>query len=188
MIARRRRVVPVLLLAPALVAVLAGCPGPDAPDDASPTATLTADPTPEETPEEPTETPTETPSGEPAQTPSEEPAGVVPGMVGDVDAGRGGVSGDFVVQWAAVADATGYRVYRASAEGGPFTPAAEIDVATGEDTALVPGVMVWALPPDEGLQWYEYVETSTGTAWFRVTALGPGGEGPASAAVSADPL
>lgn len=172
----------------AVVIGASGCGG-GGDDDASPTPTpsVTEEASPEATPTE-DGPPTEEPSEEPSAEPEEPPAGVIPGAVTDVEAGPGGGSGEIAVHWTAVPDATAYRVYRATAAGGPFVAAAEIDVASGGDNPLVPGVMIWAPPADGGAQTYEYIEVAPGTVWFRVTALGPGGEGPASAVVSGEPL
>ena len=54
-----------------------------------------------------------------------------PAQVTVVRAGPAGGSGEIEVVWGPVALATGYRVARATAPGGPFTTTADYDVATG---------------------------------------------------------
>ena len=100
-----------------------------------------------------------------------------------VGTGRGAALGDSlarVLQWA------GYRVDRATAPAGPFTTIADPDATTllGPRSATVVN-----LYRSEGR--YVLVDVPIGAAdhrWFyRVTAHGPGGDGPPSAVVCGTP-
>lgn len=171
---------------------------------ASPTAPITssaseqpsASPTPSpspttsESPAPATAMPSETtpPAGEGTTPPAppETPVGAVPGQVTTVSAGPGGGSGEIVVNWNTVPDATGYRVYRSTSADGPFVPAASVMVATGATTIEFDGsyeyIQIW--PPSSNA--YEYVEASIGSpGYFRVAAFNAAGTGPRSAVVCA---
>lgn len=154
----------------------------------TPTPTPTVDPTP--TPSEiPTATPTPPAPEETTPPPPVEAPPAPPGAVTVIHAEPGGGSGEISVIWDVIADATGYRVYRADAPEGPFAPAASIDVTTGEVTIEYGG-------------WYEYIQIKQGSepaslayteaigtfGYFRVTAFNAGGEGPMSVTVCSEPM
>jgi hypothetical protein len=133
----------------------------------------------------------------PAPTPPPA-AGPVPGAVTVIRGGPGG-SGEIVVQWDAIAGATGYRVLRSDAAGGPYAVVADFDVTTGRATAADDGVTVWSSQhsylPDRGplgqpdsSPWFQYVEVGEPRVrWFQVVAYNAAGDAPPSAAVSGSP-
>lgn len=158
-----------------------------------PTPSETATETPTVTPT-PAETPTVPPAAEPAE---EEPAPPPPPpppapttAPTGVHAAPGGGSGEALVIWDLMPDATGYRVYRSFSADGPFVPAASIDMSTGRTTV-------------EYAEWYEYIDiqpeiwsttqlryteaVSNDFVWFRVSAFNAGGEGPLSGITCAEP-
>ena len=136
-----------------------------------------------------TPTPTRTsPHTTAARTPSQTPTGPVPGAVTVIRAGGEVSSGMVEVGWDAIADATGYRVYRSDSPGGPFVASASIDVTTGETTVEI------KIPYEEiGIDagpgtYFWYLETIKGrTGYFQVTAFNAAGEGPRSVVICAAP-
>jgi hypothetical protein len=106
-----------------------------------------------------------------------------------------------VVRWDAVANATGYRVQRADAAGGPFTVNADLNITTGKATAGSDVVNLLSekysyKPANAGIAapdtspWFEYVETVTTGAtrrYFRVAAYNANGDAPPSAVVCGVP-
>lgn len=116
------------------------------------------------------------------------PAPAVPGTVTGVSATAGGGSGEVLVNWGAVADATGYRVYRSTSAGGPFVAAASMVVATGATTIEFDGpyefIQIWKPSPSA----FQYVESFDNAAvYFSVAAFNAGGTGPRSAVVCGSP-
>ncbi len=208
--AQRRRVARgAVIVAAGAIVIGAGALGfhqywQGAPLAASPTAPITAsasaDPSATSTP---TPSPSPTASASPTSTaplpaettppaanettppaPRETPVGAVPGQVTTVSANTGGGSGEIVVNWSTVPDATGYRVYRSSSANGPFVASASVIVATGVTTIEFGGsyelVQIW--PPSSDS--YEYVEAAIGSpAYFRVAAFNAAGTGQRSAVV-----
>jgi hypothetical protein len=126
-------------------------------------------------------------------------AGTTPGAVTVLHAGPGGGSGEIALDWNAVPTATGYRVLRSEAAGGPFGVVADFDVTTGRVSAADDVVNIWSAQhsyvparntlnrPDRS-PWFQYVEVSrTGERCFRVVAYNAAGNGPASAVVCGSP-
>jgi hypothetical protein len=151
----------------------------------TPTTTTTAVPT---TTAPPTTTGTAhatTTTRPPATTTAASP-GVVPEAVTVIEAMSGGGSGEIEVQWDAVTGATGYRVLRSAAGGGPFAVVADYDMATGHATTFDDHITVWH-PSDQG--WLQYVEYGDAprTRWFCVVAYNDAGDAPPSAVVSGSP-
>jgi hypothetical protein len=100
---------------------------------------------------------------------------------------RGG-SGEKVVHWNTVADATGYRVYRSASPDGPFVATASVIVATNKTTIEYGGwyelIQIW--PPSSDS--YEYVDVTEGSPnYYRVAAFNAAGTGTRSAVVCASP-
>lgn len=97
----------------------------------------------------------------------------------------GGGSGEVVLRWTAVPNATSYRVYRSASPDGPFSPAAEYDVATAQDRMIAgEATMIWYSSGD-----FEYVEASfPGPVYFRVAGYNAAGEGPRSGVVCSSPF
>ena len=97
--------------------------------------------------------------------------------------GPGGGSGEATVTWREVSGATGYRVYRSDAPGGPFVPSASYDVATGVSTTEYSGsheyVGIRAL--GDGFRYVEAVDGEI--VYLMVVASNEGGDGPASTVV-----
>lgn len=131
----------------------------------------------------------------PPTTPATPAPGPVPGAVTITYAGPGGGSGERQLDWNAVAGATGYRVYRAPAAGGPFTLVASFDVNTMQITAVADVVNVFSdhqvwkpTSSSDGAPStvFTYVELSSTTdRYFRVRATNANGQGPAGATVCA---
>jgi hypothetical protein len=116
-----------------------------------------------------------------------------------VRARPGGGSGEIVVEWDAVAGATGYRVLRSEAPGGELETVADVDVTTGMATAAHDVVNIWSqqrsyLPPDGSVvgpdrsPWFQVVEYPvSGQHCFTVIAYDAVGDGAASGVVCASP-
>ncbi len=152
-------------------------PSPSAIPSVSSSPSIEPSPSPTTTAPRPTET-----------TPPPPPPVVVPGQVTVISGHTGGGSGEAVVDWGTIADATGYRMYRSESPDGPFAPSASVDVATGNTTIEigVPYEYINIWPPSAGS--FEYVEASVGgRAYFRVAAFNAAGEGPRSPVVCAAP-
>jgi len=131
-----------------------------------------------------TDSPAATTTTRPAPTTTPAP-GPVPGAVAVVRAGPGGGSGEIMVEWEAVAGATGYRVLRSEAAGGPYAVIADYDVATGHATTTEEGIYVGS---PTGTSYYQYVEYGEARVrWFQVVAYNAAGDAPPSAAVSGSP-
>ena len=149
----------------------------------SPTVGPTTSPAPSSEP-----TPSTSPTTA-ATTPARPDAVAVPGQVTGVTAGSGGGSGEIVVSWDPVANATGYRVYRSSLPDGPFARSASFDVATSRTTieAEFPYEYIGIYP--SWPQRFEYVDAVpvVGPAYFKVTAFSSGGEGAPSTVVCGTP-
>jgi hypothetical protein len=125
----------------------------------------------------------------------------VPSSVEVVATRPGGGSGEIVVRWNAVANATGYRVQRGDAASGPFSVNADLNITTGKTTAgtdvinilsqkysYKPVNVAFAAP--DSSPWFEYIETVSGGAvrrYFRIVAYNASGEGPTSVVVCGDP-
>lgn len=159
----------------------------------TPSPSLTPSPTAAESPTPSAPSPVETTppaaEGTTPPAPRETPVGSVPGQVTTVSAGPGGGSGEILVDWNTVADATGYRVYRSSSAGGPFVSSASVIVATGVTTVEFGGsyelIQMW--PPSSDS--YEYVEVAGGArTYFRVVAFNTAGSGAKSAVVCGAPV
>jgi hypothetical protein len=111
--------------------------------------------------------------------------GPVPGAVTVIRGGPGGGSGEIMVEWDAVAGATGYRVLRSDTAGGPYAVAADYDVATGHATTADDGIFVWS---PTGSSHFQYIEVGEERVrWFQVVAYNAAGDAPPSAAVSGSP-
>jgi hypothetical protein len=125
--------------------------------------------------------------------------GAAPGAVQVISAGSGGGSGEVVVDWDAVAGATGYRVLRAGATSGPFRIVADMDVLTGSTEAAAEVVNLWseehtyvpsggALDAPDRSPWFQYVEvTGSDRRCFRVIAYNAAGEGEPSVVACGSP-
>jgi hypothetical protein len=210
---RRRRAISVAALTAATVTVAgAGALGlsllwPNASTEIPPLPAATTSSPPEpSTPApsastSPTVGPTTSPSPSSEPTPSTSPTTVVttpatpdavavPGQVTGVTAGAGGGSGEILVSWDPVANATGYRVYRSSLPDGPFARSASFDVATGRTTieAEFPYEYIGIYP--SWPQRFEYVDAVPvdGPAYFKVTAFNSGGESAPTAVVCGTPF
>lgn len=168
----------------ALVAILvfAGCgdshPSPGVSRHTKPTSTTST---------KPRSSSTTTPNP-PLETTSTRPTGALPPQVTVLHAGSAGGSGEIQVAWRGVANATGYRVSRASAASGPFTTSADFDVTTGKSTKA-PGVRNLYYTNEQG---FVYVEEISGAGsdprrYFRVTAYNTTGEAQPSAVVCGAP-
>lgn len=167
-----------------------------------PTPTATARPTSEPTP---SQTPTQTPTATvpPSPTPTGTPPPVVepedetppppppapPGAVTGVRAGPGGGSGEIMVWWEPAPGATGYRVYRSDAAGGPYVAAASIDMDTGAVTVEYGGWYehIWMVAGIQSPTAIEYGEVVSPVGYYRVAAFNDGGEGAWSSAVCGQP-
>lgn len=121
----------------------------------------------------------------PPTTPATPAPGPVPGAVTITYAGFGGGSGETEVHWNAVSGATGYKVYRGPAAGGPFTLMAVLDVATG-DTTLHSGVLAMGPNPSEpgGFLYLDFDQTGI---YVRVRAYNANGQGPGTPVCITDP-
>jgi len=173
---------------PAVTPTPSASPSPS--PDGSPTPTPTVEPTP--TPSEiPTATPTPPAPEETTPPPPVEAPPEPPGPVTINYSGPGGGSGEVLIDWAPIAGATGYRVYRADAPEGPFVPSASFDVATGETTVEFGGAYEYIIirgPASAYYNFVQYVEAvQGGPGYLQVTAYNAGGEGPASATVCGVP-
>lgn len=151
-------------------------------DNPSPSVSPSATPNPSVAP---SPSPTAT---QPIVTPPPPPVVSVPGAVSGLSAGPGGGSGEIVVNWTGTSDATGYRVYRSSAPGGPMTRGASYSLATGSTTVEFAGayefIQIWA----PSASTFEYVEAVDGQpGYFVVVAFNSAGEGPRAGAVCAVP-
>lgn len=140
-----------------------------------------------------TTTSTSTTAPAPTSTTAGGPSRVIgPGPVTVLEARPGGGSGEIEFDWTAVADASGYRVLRADSASGPFSEAAEIDITAGEATAAGDVVNLWSeqhsyvpasgtLAAPDTSDRFQYVEAGGAQhRCFRVVAIGPSGDGPAS--------
>jgi hypothetical protein len=102
------------------------------------------------------------------------------------EARAGGGSGEIAVRWRSVPSATGYRVKRSSAPGGPFEVSADIDMESGR-TTLGDGVTnVW-MPAHDVFEYVELISDGSAVRYVRVIAYNENGEGPASAVICAAP-
>jgi len=116
-------------------------------------------------------------------------AGAVPAPVTVVRAGPAGGSGEINVIWSGVAGATGYRVARATAVGGPFTTSADYDVATGTSVKST-GVTNVFLASDKSFVYVEAMAEPGITdrrRYFHVTAYNTAGAAAPSTAVCGTP-
>ena len=112
-----------------------------------------------------------------------------PAQVTVARAGPAGGSGEIEVVWGPVALATGYRVARATAPGGPFTTTADYDVATGTSVKAAGVTNVVFFSSSQTFQYVEIVSAVPADPhrYFRVTAYNAGGEGSPSAVVCGSP-
>ncbi|GEN80047.1 hypothetical protein AFE02nite_17810 [Actinotalea fermentans] len=110
------------------------------------------------------------------------PVTEAPSASGDVD---GAGSGEVLMSWTGVPNATSYRVYRSASPDGPFSPAAEYEVATAEDRMIAgQAKKIW-----DASAYLEYVEESyPGPVYFRVAGYNAAGEGPWSGVVCSTPF
>jgi hypothetical protein len=122
----------------------------------------------------------------------------LPGVVTIAGAGPGGGSGEVLLTWNAVADATGYRVLRSSTAEGSFEVVAELDVTTGDATAESDVVNVYSgehsyipsggtLDGPDGSAQFNYVDLGNEQRCFRVIAFNAAGDGPPSAVACGAP-
>lgn len=165
-------------------------PSPSWEPTPSPSATVTPTPTPTDTPTTPPpapepedeETTPPPPPPPPPPAPTTAPTGVY--------AAEGGGSGEVLLIWDLVPDATGYRVYRSSAAGGPFVLSASYDVASDVTTVALDGYeYVFIKPEFSSTTQLRYTESIRNEyAWFRVSAFTAGGEGPVSGTACAGPV
>jgi hypothetical protein len=122
-----------------------------------------------------------------------------PAPVSVIDARTGGGSGEVGLTWSAVADATGYRVFRSNNPDGPFSLVANLDISTGTATA-VPGVVFIGseqhtyIPPQGQLDRpdtssrFNYVDVgSPGQRCYRVSAYNAAGIAPSSPVACGSP-
>ncbi|MSV81200.1 MAG: hypothetical protein F2681_03550 [Actinobacteria bacterium] len=124
-------------------------------------------------------------------------AGPRPGAVTIVSAGSSGGSGEIEVIWNAAVGAEIYRVYRATAVGGPFIIVATVNIVTGDATVHSGVVNVygdsqnfWPRPyHGTGMSaTFHYVELDIGGGphiYYRVVAFNSNGHGPTGATVCA---
>lgn len=157
------------------------------PEESTPTPTADAMPPATPAPVVTAPAPPETTEPEEESTPppvEEEPP---PGAVTVLAIGPAGGSGEVYLSWDPVADATGYRVYRADSPDGPFVAAANYDVASGVSTDEYAGSHEYVgIYPQGGT--FVYVEAVTGgLAYLQVVAFNEGGEGPRSATMCGEP-
>jgi hypothetical protein len=160
------------------------------PSVSTPSPSVSASPTPSSSPSlspSPSPSPSPTYTSTPPPPPPDNPV-VVPDRVTGVSTPNGGGSGEILVDWDTVEGADGYRVYRSSDAGGPFTRAASVNAATGATTIEFGGsyeyISIW--PPSSSS--FEYVEVVPGgPAYFQVAAFNSAGEGPRSTVVCAVP-
>lgn len=164
-------------------------PTPSETPTATPTVTATETPTPTDTPTTPPPAPepedeetTPPPPPPPPPAPTTAPTGVY--------AVEGGGSGEVLLLWDQVPGATGYRVYRASASGGPFVLSASYDVVGDVVTVALDGYeYIWIDPENLEATRFRYTEAIRNEwAWFRVSAFTAGGEGPTSGTVCGGPV
>lgn len=120
----------------------------------------------------------------PTTTPTTATTAVAGPPVTVLDAFPGGGSGEIELTWDGVPGATGYRVERADAPGGPFEAAATVDLVTGEVT-MAEGVV--NMIPAGGSLPFTYVEVGAGQRYLRVVARHPGGDAEPSAVVCGAP-
>ena len=183
-------------------------PSPPTSSSASPDSSTTPTPTVEPSTPSPSltpsasSTPTTTPSlhTTAAPRPSKTPTAAVPGAVTFVKAGSGGGSGEIALWWDAIANATGYRVYRSDSPNGPFVRSASINLTTGVTTLGANVYNLWSPPANQppypavppgatAPQHFEYIEvTNSDPHYFQVTAFNAGGEGPRSVVVCGRPI
>lgn len=91
--------------------------------------------------------------------------------------------------WSGVAQATGYRVSRATSADGPYTTTADLDVATGTGTKAA-GVVNLFVASDGSFVYVEVVSdaaTNGPRRYYRVTAYNPAGSAAPSAVVCGTP-
>ena len=90
-----------------------------------------------------------------------------------VTARSAGGSGEVEVEWSAVTGASSYRVLRANTTAGPFETVAEVDIQTGEVTAVTDVVNIWSdthsYRPDDGA-----LTAPDSSGSFRLVDVGPG--------------
>ena len=115
------------------------------------------------------------------------PVGRPPGPVTVVSAGPGGGSGEIQVSWAGVADATTYRVERATTAAGPFATTATVSAATGSGPHDASVVNLYRSGAD-----FFYVDVPADAApnrsrFYRVTASNASGAAAPSAVVCGAP-
>lgn len=178
---------------------LAASPTPAITSSASATPSVTPSPTPSPGPTASESATSTAPS--PSQTtppaavettppaPPEAPVGTLPGQVTTISAGHGGGSGEIVVDWNAVANATGYRVYRSLSADGPYVGAASIVAATGVTSVEFGGsyqlIQIWQSSPTT----FQYVEViDIAPVYFRVAAFNATGTGSKSTVVCGAPM
>lgn len=126
------------------------------------------------------------------KTTTKVPSGPVPGVV-VASAGSAGGSGEVQVEWNAVANATGYRVYRTDSAGHVTRLLADIDIVSGRVEAVSEVVNVWSaqhtyLPdrgplagPDQSPR-FQFVDVGEpGARYYRIGAYNAAGSGPLSA-------
>lgn len=124
--------------------------------------------------------------------------GPVPATVKVVSSGPGGGSGEVELNWDTVANATGYRVLRASSQGGPFTVAVDVNVTTGTTTAAPDVTNVYSenatflprgsgttLPtsPPRQMHYVQIITSGVQHRFYRIVAYNDAGDGPPSAIV-----
>ena len=139
--------------------------------------------------------------------------GVLPGEVSVIDAGHSSGSGEIQLNWNAVPGATGYRIVRATTANGPYSLAADLNLATGKTTVAAPVPVTTGTstvtayisnifsdragfypsnPANPGdplaSRRFRYVEVAFPRHYFRVTAYNANGQGPPSVIVCGTPI
>ena len=109
-----------------------------------------------------------------------------PPQVPGVQAGPAGGSGEIEVTWSVVPGATGYRVSRATAVGGPFSVSADLNVVTGASTKDNTVVNLYA--DGARIVYVEVPATADPHRYYRVAAYNDAGEGPPSAVACGAPV
>jgi hypothetical protein len=103
-----------------------------------------------------------------------------------VQAGPAGGSGEVEVVWRGAPGATGYRVERADAAGGPFAMAADYDTATGASTKAA-GVTNVYFTDERGFVLIDVLSGPQSRRYYRVVAHNPAGDATPSPVVCGAP-
>jgi hypothetical protein len=165
-------------------------------DDAEPRAGSTTTTTVSSTSTTSTITPPPTTT---TSTSTTEPVGSLPASVTVISGQPGGGSGEVVLEWGTVAEATGYRVVRTDAAGSLLDVMADLNVTTGQVTAADAVVNLFSpqhtyvpagatlTTPDTSAR-ITYVDVGgPGTRCYRVVAYSPGGDAAPSPVTCSSP-